>query len=155
MTSARTRLGSERGFMVNRSLFLGKDAVEIDEAEGYDVFVRRVLFSDVELITLHRYQSWRAFVLLVAVGLVALPTLLWTEGGVRVGFALGALLLALPIFLYLRAGGSSVVTVFGRRSRARIVFAFRKQRAQEVLRLLVETVGQGQRAPEPGPATGR
>ena len=60
-TAARKRryLGHLTTFGERSSIHLCDDAIEIDLIDGYDIETKRVFFSDVQLITIHRqYSKW-------------------------------------------------------------------------------------------------
>ena len=112
-----------------------------------------MLFQDVLLVTLHR-ELGVAFVVakaIIALVFFGVGALIWWladfNGGVVLFFALGTpSLIALTLRLLYRV---DVVTIFGRRSKARIRFALRKQRAREVFQHVVERVTAAQRVEAP------
>jgi len=129
----RTGLGSVERFYRTR------DAIEVDELEGYDVSRRRVLFDEVILVTHHREVGW-AFVvtMLILLTFAGFFTMLiavvdFKSGVVATLFLVLPALAALVLRLVLRV---DVVTVQGPRTRARIPFWFHKDRAREVFRLV-------------------
>jgi len=148
----RTFLNRARTFVGTDATYLTGDAVEIDSSQAYSVFRRRVFFDDVSLVTLHRERGWPfvvvtgvfgTFCLAVAIFIVAINVKAWP--GAVPFFVLG-----FPVFLacLIRlAMGRSVVTVFGRRTRAVLRFSvFRTQRAREVYGQLCSAVRRGQSA---------
>lgn len=111
----------------------------MDELEGYDVTRRRVLFDEIILVSLHREIGWVFVVtMLVILTFTAPVSLLAAIGDLQVGLWM-AVFTVLPfvVLLLLRiVMGVDVVTVQGPRSRVRIPFWFRKERAQEVFRMV-------------------
>jgi hypothetical protein len=119
------------------------DALEVDEGSAFTGLRQRVFYDEVQLVTLHGYIGW---------GLFALLTGLATLGG------LVALVLALAeewrsmvtvIFLTLFPLGLAVarvavkvlaVTVYGRRSKARVSFWFNRGRARATFERLCARV---------------
>ncbi len=159
MAPRRTALGRELGFGHRAYVYLTSDAVEVDEVDGWDVTRSRVLLDDVMLLTLHRRSPWGLFLagVLVMAIFLALAALLPPDA--RAGTMLGLLP---PLGLLLLVVGARLVfgvhyvSVFGRRSRARMAFSARRSRARAVFTLLEERVRERQRtarAPlaEPGP----
>ena len=123
------------------TVYQSEDGLEIEVNEQYDVLQRRVLFDEVMLVTIHREKG----------GLFLLTT--GTIAGTFFGLAIlilvinfkawpAALIFAamgLPAFIPLVLRlilGVDVVTVFGKRSKAALRFAFRKRRAREVYGIL-------------------
>lgn len=134
----RTLLCRHRSLAGQDSVFLTPEGVDVDSAEHYEVIRRRVFFDDVRFVSIHKERGL-AFLLttgffgtlFLAFGIfilsvdtdgwpVALPMLIM--GGIP--FA---------AFLFRLTLGRSVVTVFGRRSKAVLRFgAFRRQRARDI-----------------------
>jgi hypothetical protein len=132
----RILLGKVSSLSSRQRVFRTPDAIEVEEAEGYDLTRRRVWFDEVLLVTYHREVGW-AFVLamLVFSGLFGFPGLLILatnpSAGVGVYFAIVVLpfVVALVLRLVLRL---EVVTVYGRRTKAQMHFWFGKARARQV-----------------------
>jgi hypothetical protein len=134
-----------------------RDAIEVDELEGYEVTRRRVLLDEVLLVTLHTEMGW-AFVVAMLVLITFMGFMSLAIGLVDAGTGLGtALFFVLPfvVLLILRLVLKlDVVTVHSR--RARIPFWFQKERAREVFRLIArlarehqDRLAQAQRAAHP------
>ena len=134
MATARRRLGSWNNAGSRGRVYLTDDAIEVDEADGWNIDRRRVFLDDIVLITLHRSRSWFGFWTMMCMALSILligagvgPTL---PGGTVAVIAIFAgisspfLLIAL---LFLRP--FAVVTVVGRRTRTRLTWWFRHGRA--------------------------
>jgi hypothetical protein len=162
----RTLLARRNGLSSVERIYRTRDAVEVEELEGYDVTRRRVLFDEVILVSRHKEVGW-AFVLvmlalLTFTGFMSLVVAIAdAKSGVVSGlfFVLPVVVLvALRLILRL-----DVITVQGPRSRARIPFWFRKERANEVYRLVARLAreqqarraqDQGASRPDPAPPAG-
>lgn len=151
LTRSRTALGTD-------TVYLTPDGVDVDASQAYTVVRRRVLFDDVSLVTLHHERGVAFLVLTGVIGTLLLAVSIFM---VAVNFelwpaAVPFLAIGLPVFvafLLRLAMGRSVVTVFGRRSRAVLRFGtFRSTRAREVYGQLCAAVRRAQgriTAPEP------
>jgi hypothetical protein len=135
----RTFLARRTGLGAVERFYRTRDAIEVDELEGYDVTRRRVLFDEVILATYHREVGW-AFVvtMLILLTFVGFFTMIiaiadFKSGVVATVFFVLPILAALVLRLALRV---DVVTVHGPRTRARIPFWFQKDRARAVFRLV-------------------
>jgi hypothetical protein len=155
MSAGRVAIGREFSLAERTYGWLTADAVEVDEVDGYDVSKRRVLLDEVLLVTRHRARrggvllAWAAPALLfLSIASVSRAPVAIVLAVIAAPFVLG---FALHMFL-----GTDYVTVFGRRSRARVAFNFRKGRAREVFDLVVREVeaaqGAGTAQPPPLPA---
>jgi hypothetical protein len=135
----RTFLARQAGLGSVERIYRTRDAIEVDELEGYDVTRRRVLFDEVLLVTRHQEVGWGFVVgMLVLLTILGFITMVIAIADFKSG-VLAALLLVLPILaaLVLRlALRVDVITVHGPRSKARIPFWFQKQRGGEVFRLI-------------------
>jgi hypothetical protein len=147
MADRRTPLGREFRLAGRSYVFLTADAVEVDDLDGFDVVRTRVLLDDVMQLTLHKRPPWGLFwtVLLV----MAFITLLI---GIFPASARGTVMLYVgPVFAVSLAAnvvrvvfGVHYVTVFGRRSKARVAFYVRGRKAREVFSLLLQRITQRQ-----------
>jgi hypothetical protein len=150
----RKVLGRDAGFGLRTYIFLTPDALEVDEVDGVNVVRTRVLLEDVLLVTFHRRLPWGllwTLGLLLAFG-AALMTLVPAGPG-RLAFAL--LAFPVPSLLLLSAVfGVYYVTVFGRRSKARMGWRLGGGRARRVFALLVERVERAQTPPPGQPPLG-
>jgi len=153
----RTLLGKGSSLSSRHRVFRTADAIEVEEAEGYDVTRRRVWWDEVLLVTYHRRVGW-AFVVAMLVfmslfGFFGLILLIASPSVQSAGY-LAALLLpfALPLALRLLLR-VDVVTVYGRRTKAEMQFWFRKAQArqvyQQVCRLARERQQRLRNAPAP------
>jgi uncharacterized integral membrane protein len=152
MSTKETRrvLGKSRTLGYRATIYQGVDALEIEANEQYEVVEKRVLFDDVLMVTLHREKG---IVYLILTGLAALFFLgigilfvsinvdAWPAAIFFGVFGLPFLITFLTRLLL----GVDVVTVFGRRSKADLRFALRKQRAREVYGTICAAVRNAQR----------
>ena len=132
------------------------DGIEIDASEQYEISRRDILFTDVLLVTIHR-ELGIAYVLahtIIAFILLGVAALIWALAGFNAGVAT-FLILGTPslIALVLRLlSRVDVVTIYGRRSKGRIRFSFRKERAREVYRRICERAAEAQKVETAPPA---
>jgi hypothetical protein len=137
--SGATLLGGRRGLLSVVRVYQTPEALEVDEAEGYDVARRSVLLDEVLLVTYHRCYGWPLLVgMVVLVTIAGLLGALLAIGSPRTGLltlAIGGLpwLVLAALRLALRL---DVVTVYGVRSKATMEYWFRKRRAREVFGLV-------------------
>ena len=150
----RAKLG--RLLMPNqRSYVYGiPDGIEIDQVDGYEVTRRRVFYSDMLAITLHRHRGIASIVILSSMLAVFLLLLAVANAYAHSPALLATLALpALPtgaVLLLKILRREDRVTVFGRRSKAVMRWHVRSARAREVFDLLVERVrAQQDGGPEP------
>jgi len=139
----RQQLGRELTLGRRTYVFLTADAVEMDEVEGGDVFRSRVLLDDVTLVTLHRRPPWGFF----WTGLLLLASFAAVMAIAPNFYVPGVLLVVVTVVTILSlflVGGVHYVTVFGRRSRARMAWRLGGGRARQVFTLLVGRVTQRQ-----------
>ena len=136
----RTFVARRVGLSSVERVYRTRDAIEVDELEGYDVTRRRVLFDEVLLVTRHKEIGW-AFVVAMLAFITFMGFMSLAIGIVDAGTGLGtALFFVLPfvVLLALRLVLQvDIVTVHSRRTRARIPFWFQKDRAREVFQLIV------------------
>jgi ribosomal protein S18 acetylase RimI-like enzyme len=135
---ARALLGKTASGARRQRVYENAEALDIDDIEDYDVRRRRLFYDEIELVTYHRHVPWSRVVaggLLLAWGLL-FAVLGWRAAGPEmvvlagVGAAIGVPSLAiLLIALLVRV---DTVTVYGKRTWARMDFVFRKQAARDV-----------------------
>ena len=138
-TPRRTLVGSWTEFAGWQRVYETPEAVEVDEANGLSGTRRRVFYDEVLLVTYHRYIGWAlaalGAVLAGGVMLVAGVAALAGEPKATVVIFLFALpplaLLAVRVLVKVDA-----VTVYGRRTQARVCFWLRKGRAREAFQRL-------------------
>ena len=162
--SKRHFLGRARSYGHTVKLFQTREALEVDEIEGYEVTRRRVFYDDVLLVTYHQFVGWS---FIVAAGLLTALFALMSIGFAVADRTLGLIvflfsglpfLIALVVRLIVKV---DAVTVYGRRTKAQIHFAFRKGRARTVYNQISRAVKETQdriareiapRPPRPAPA---
>ena len=135
----RTRLGSDRDGLIRRQVYDVGDALEVDELMMSTINRTRVYFDDVLLLTYHRMFG-TLFVVCTVLGaafFLGLSLLaLSNQGNVAsIVFAFMSLPFLVPLVFRL-IFQVDIITVFGRRSRARLRFDFRKARARALFREL-------------------
>ena len=148
----RVRLGSAIQMSEREHIYLVDDAVEVDQVDGYEVTRRRVFFTDIEAVTLHRE---RRVVPLVALGLATTVGLLISiaisldHRDVTSGLIVMAFI-ALPfalLFLRMLLVPACVIAVFGTRTKATMRFSFRIRKAERVFQQICERAADGRTAP--------
>jgi hypothetical protein len=140
-------VGSWTEFAGWQRVYETPEAVEVDEANGFSGTRRRVFYDEVQLVTYHRYIGWAlavvAAVLATGVGMVEAVAALAGEPKATVVIFLFALpplaLLVVRVVVKVDA-----VTVYGRRTQARVCFWLRKGRAREVFQRLCARVRHAQ-----------
>ncbi len=127
----RVFLGRASSLVERTRIFRVADGLEVDELDYFQIRRRRVLFDEVEMVTLHSARGgvlpWFCALLAVVVGLLGM--LSYEEPGVQNTFLGTALALAgltavaalVPVW---------TVTVFGRRTRARVQLRGRPGKAR-------------------------
>lgn len=127
----RRFLGRFNDLVSRHAIYETDDALEIDEQDSFEIVRKRVFFEDVLLVTMHERTAilpiFFSLGFAVFLGLIAAIA----KGDAGKVFAT----FAVPMLIYgvLRiARKETIVTVFGRRSKARIRFSLRKARAHRV-----------------------
>lgn len=151
MTPApRKKIGRNVGPMTRELIFETADAIEVESREGYEISRKRVLYEEVLLVTFHRalgepYVVTMLGLTLLFGGLALYFLLSAHEPAAAFVFGIMALpfLIALVVRITLKV---DFVTVFGRRSKAVIRFAFRKRRARELYGRICSRTMEVQRA---------
>lgn len=144
----RLLLGRASGAVSRQRVYRVADGLEVDDIDHYEVNRRRVFFDQVTAITYHTQRGWVVALVLgvIAVAFLAIAAMFASdEGGAAVAFGAVAALFAVPALLKLIVP-AHVVTVFGRRTKAVMQFAFRHQRARRVFGELVAEVEARQQA---------
>lgn len=134
----RKRIGRTTTLGSRETIYQTADGIEIDSAEQFELIRRRVLFEDVRLVTFHRRRGI-AFLLVTgifATFFIGFGGLIASIGGSESLTAMAiffAMALPFVIAFFIRLTfGVDIITVFGRRSKATIRYAIRKQRAREL-----------------------
>jgi hypothetical protein len=129
----RVLLGAESGLADRCRVYRTAEALEVDLIDSYQIQRRRVFFDEVQLVTLHsRRGVWRT-----ALGLALLAVAAVLGAAADNSLSTRNLLYGSALVLALLAGLSAIipawiVTVFGKRTRARMNFSFRSGRARRV-----------------------
>ncbi|HWW62885.1 MAG TPA: hypothetical protein VN181_16040 [Thermoanaerobaculia bacterium] len=138
----REKLGNTAGAFTRQAIFRTDDAIEVDDLEWVEIRRTRVFFDDVLLVTYHKEIG---ILFPVAMGVIAgfwgLIALAIATSSVEVSlifFGLAALF-AIPMILRLLLK-LDVITVYGRRSKARLQFGYRKGRARRLYDEICEQV---------------
>jgi hypothetical protein len=157
----REYLGADPSLAERARVYRTPEALEIDLASYTEITRKRVFFDDVVLVTLHRartlgavtwvFGAMAAFMLLMALIVMAAQT---EAGNVMLLIALG-----LGTIAFLAAMVPTwTITVFGRRSRARMRFTLREGKARRIYGEICRAASDAQRelarriaAEEPAP----
>lgn len=133
--AGRHYLGQAGDMAVRQRVYRSREYLEVEEIDGYDVVRKRVFFDDVLLVTYHQFLGW-PFLLVMGgfcafFGLIALVVMVRAPlQGLTFGLIfVTPFLIPLALRLILKV---DAVTVYGKRSKARVHFSFRKARAREV-----------------------
>jgi hypothetical protein len=154
--SARKPIGKSLSLAGSELVFQTADGFEIHRSTHYRVEELRVFHDDVMLVTIHReigslYVIFNGLVATFCLSFALIFLLIDDEtwpAAVVFAIAGAPFVIALLLRLLLKV---DVITIFGRRSTARMRFGFRKQRAREVYGQVCAAVRQAQRRREPVP----
>jgi hypothetical protein len=147
---SRKLLGRNNGAAQRRKIYETPDGLETVSSDMYDVAQQRVLWEDVQFVTLHKEIGWSFVIvnglpLLFFFGLMVMM-LFAPNDGWQVGlvfFALGfPFLVAILTRVLLKV---DVVTVHGRRSRTAMRWTFRKAKARAAYAMIVARAHDAQR----------
>ena len=147
--ATRKALGRNNTIGSRERVFETDEGIEIESTDQYELSRKRVLFEDVMLVTIHRELGWAYLLTNGALTLVFLGITMMTYfASSRDLTALFLIIFALPstIAIIIRlAFQVNVVSIFGRRSRAKVRFNFSQQRARELYGHLCARTRQVQR----------
>lgn len=154
----RSYLGSAHNLAERVRVYWTEKGLEVDSSEGYEIRRTRVFFDEIQLVTLHSQlggaMSLLSLILALLAGIVASAltqseplssrAMWWTALALAV---LAAVLFVIPKW---------VVTVFGRRTRARLIFRLRERKARDIFARICQAADEAQRglrasAPSPEP----
>lgn len=133
----RRLLGSRGSLGGQTRVYRTPDGLEIDEAEDEKIFRKRLFWDEVLMVTLHHARDILFVVFaLIGVGFLALMSLLigFAFAEAKAGVVL-SMLTWLPLLVYTivrMVQGVPTVSVYGRRTMARLTFPLRGGRAREV-----------------------
>jgi hypothetical protein len=164
----RDFVGDYRGLAERTRVFRTPEALEVDTSDHYEIRRRRVFYDEVLLVTLHQGRSGGVYPLLLVLGALTVALFiavaedpLWDRifQGLTAFFVLAA---AASFFL-----PAWTVTVYGRRTRARVRFRLREGKARTVYAEICRAVAAAQQRsvetvssvipdlPEPPPPAGQ
>lgn len=155
--STRVLLGKARSLGSRATIYEAEDGLEIEVNEQYDVTQKRVLYDDVLMVTIHRETGltflvitglWAAFFILIGSLILSISADVWPVSAVFYAIALPAVIGFFQRLFF----GIDVVTVFGRRSKTAMRFAFRKRRARMVYTGICTAVQNAQNAAVAAPS---
>lgn len=165
MAASRKYLGADIGYGVRLRVYLREDALEVEEASLTVLDRRRVFFDDVLLLTFHRERGVAGLVvlgLLAAIfGLMMVSMLDSRDSMAAIGPGIWFAAFSLSFLLRISLG-TDVITVYGRRTMARLKFFWRKGRARRIFEELAVKIekrqveaarAQAAAAPKPPPPT--
>lgn len=150
MNGTRKLVGKSATFGIRQRVYQTADGFDVEMREQYEVMQRRVLFDDVQLVTIHRrlgplylilMGSIATLFIFIAILIVAVDVNDWP--GAMVPAVMGLPFL-IP-FLVRLAFGQEVITIFGRRSKAEVRFSIRKRLARETYGKICAAVREAQR----------
>jgi hypothetical protein len=136
----RVYLGRMLGFLMRQRVYSISNGLEIDDLDIFNILRRRVFFDDVLMITRHRFYG-KAFIAMMATCAIfffviaAVAMLGSPESAVVFGLMGIAFLAPLAIRLFY---GVDAITIYGRRTKARIDFHIQKAKCDEVYKQLCE-----------------
>jgi hypothetical protein len=151
MSDTRRAVGKNATLLSREYVYESAEGFDVEAREAYEVVQRRVLYDDVQLVTLHREYGAAYLIITGVISLffVTIAGFILTLGAEAWIAALVVLATGSPAFFafFLRLFlGVDVVTIFGRRSKASIRFRVRKRRAREVYGQICATVRRAQQA---------
>jgi hypothetical protein len=146
----RSYLGTAHNLAERVRVYWTEKGLDVDSSEGYEIRRTRVFFDEILLVTLHSQfggaLSWLSLGLAGLIGLLAIlarsePStsrgMMWTALVLGV---IGAVLFAMPQW---------VVTVFGRRTRARLKLRLRERKARDIFARICQAADEAQRSLRP------
>jgi hypothetical protein len=147
VSTVRRYLGSAHTLSERVRVYWAEKALEVDRLESYEIRRSRVFFDEVLLVTLSSKRGgvlpWVTFgfaalawfiSVLVQSEPAASQALTWVALGL---LAIGAVLFLTPLW---------VVTVFGRRTRARMQFRLGERKARDLFAQICQAADEAQRA---------
>jgi len=147
MTPPKRRfLGRYNTAITRHSVYASDAAIEVDQQENFKIIRKRVFFEDVLLVTQHDRVGILA--VMFSLGFAAFLMLIGAIAGGRWGWAFGTFAVLFLIYGLLRIRiKESIITIFGRRSKARIRFSMRRARAQRLYEEICDLVRTAQEVP--------
>lgn len=139
----RRFLGRYNNLVTRHVVYATDIALEVDEQDNFSINRKRVFFEDVLLVTLHERIGIAPIFFSLGFGAVLMLFAVVAGGVAGWETAIVAMLFLINGFIRIRMK-ESIVTVFGRRSRARIRFAISHARAQRLYDEICERVRRAQ-----------
>jgi hypothetical protein len=131
----RRLLGSRGNFGGQTRIYRTPDGLEIDEAEDEKIFRKRLFWDEVLMVTLHHARDVTFVIFaLIGSGFMALMSFVVGAAELTAGIVMSALTWV-PLLVYTgfrTVQGVPTVSVYGRRTLARLTFPLRRGRAREV-----------------------
>jgi hypothetical protein len=160
MATPRKYLGRDQNVGSAIRVYMLPDALEIDELSFVEIERTRVYFDDILAITYHRAVSMIFLVMMGLIGGIFTAIALFFVAQKESTSTAVLLTFASPFLLFFFAHlilKTDIITVFGRRTMARMKFQVRKGRSRKVFKELVEKIRVAQEAsaaaqPPPLPA---
>jgi len=145
MKTKRKRIGRWNDLVTRQVIYQTNDGIEVDEIDHFEVQRKRVFYEDVVLVTRHHYMGpgFIAVMLLVGLGFIAIGVATRVTGAIITFAIIGAPFVIAGILRV--ALGVEVITVFGKRSRARIRYVYRKAFARQIFAEIVARSRDAQR----------
>ena len=147
MTIPKRRfLGRYNTAITRHAVYASDAAIEVDQQENFKIIRKRVFYEDVLLVTQHDRVGILA--VMFSLGFAGFLALIGAIAGGGSGLAFGSFAVVFLIYGLLRIRiKESIITVFGRRSKARIRFTMRRARAQRLYEEICELVRTVQEVP--------
>jgi hypothetical protein len=147
MTTPKRRfLGRYNTPITRHAVYATGAAIEVDQQENFKIIRKRVFFEDVLLVTQHDRVGILA--VMFSLGFAAFLMLIGGIAGGNSGLAFGTAALVFLVYGFARIKvKESIITVFGRRSKARIRFTMRRARARRLYEEICEMVRAAQEVP--------
>lgn len=141
----RVKLGRSASWVSREVVYRSPLGFEIEASEHYEITRRRVYYEDIQLVTLHREWGVLYLVLTGVFGLafIALVAFILSLSKDAWPAAIMMGIFGLPFvlaFLTRAIFGVDVITIFGRRSKARLRYLFFKSQAREMYDHICDTV---------------
>lgn len=146
MPPKRRFLGRYNTAITRHSVYASDAAIEVDQHENFKIVRKRVFFEDVLLVTQHDRVGILA--VMFSLGFAAFLMLIGGIASGNSGLVFGTAAVVFLIYGFARIKvKESIITVFGRRSKARIRFSMRRARAQRLYEEICELVRTAQEVP--------
>ena len=154
-STRRTLLGSAVDLGNRQRVYETAEAVVVDEANGISGRRTRVFYDEVVLVTFHEYIGWAVVIVMACLAFAGVGTTVLLAVGKLVGAAVAAGLMTailLGVMVARLVAKVQAITVYGRRSRARVTFWLRGRRARATFGRLCARVLHAQERPAAPPA---